>query len=405
MRLYSRSEFPLIALQMSFFFLLVLISGCTLNQTIKPEDAFDQAVKVIEENYIDEIGNPIRLNTDRRPDIISLLAQLDSAANFLTTKEAEVFSNPSRAGIGVVLEKKDGANYVKSSFEGMPANASGVNPGDRLLEIDNEPVSALPLMNVLARLYGTRGSELTLKVVNFSNEEREIKITRQVVTRGPAVFHKYFKEKGIGYIRISGFAHETSDRVKTSIKSLRKGGMRGLIIDLRGNDGGLFMEVIETTQILLPDGALISEIKGAASEKNKKFHSRGWSHFTDFPIVLLVDRNTLSGAELMAAALRDYKRAALMGETTLGAGAIITRFPLDDGSLLSFRTHLMLTPEGVSIDKNGLKPDLEIKTPKTPEGVYDKFYENIQVSLDDENVDEDSMDTQLEAAIAHFSVK
>lgn len=392
--------YPL-ALKIFLFFIIISITGCSLKQSgvfgVKSEDVFDQAVKLIEENYIDENGKPIKLNTSNRPDMTNLLSQMDSSATLFTQKEVKELTNPFTSTIDIELEKREDGFYITSNY-GEDLNDSGLNINDKLLEIDNEPVSGLPMNKVIVKFFGAPDSELKIKVLNSNNEDKEIKIKRQSIERNPSVFEKYFNESRIGYLRISKFDDKASDKVKASLKRLLRKPIRGLIIDLRGNPGGLLNEVTDSCELFLRAGSPIVQVKGISADRSRTYFSGGWHHYTDFPIEVLIDKHTGSGAEAMAAALKYNNRAVLIGENTHGSNLVKGIFNLYDGSLLVFRSSFMLTTEGKPIEKDGVPPNLEIKIPEEKKS---RVYQSI-IKRFFYNEAEEFSDIQLDTAISYF---
>lgn len=347
-------------------FLIFSLNACTLKQlrplqgkAISPQDIYDQAAEIIEKNYINSSGEMIKLNRSVRPDINSILSQLDSTSILLTPKEFSIASNPFSASVGLELKKNDdGIVYVARLLKDSPALRSGLLPGDEILEIDGEPTQGLNLPKCLLRLKGAPGSEIAIKISRGDNENKIFTIKRQIVNAfNEPEIHRLGER--IAYIWFAMFHDKIANQLKSAIKELTNEGIKGLILDLRGNYGGPLPKIVEASQLFLKRGTTVVQIKRQGD--TKPIYAAGWSHYLDFPMVVLIDRTTSSGAEAMAAALQEGGRAVLIGEKTMGAGSIYSVFPLHDGSHLYIRTQFMYTPNSKKIDVTGIMPDIEVQ--------------------------------------------
>jgi carboxyl-terminal processing protease len=377
--------------------------GCSIAQsrflrdkTAQPDIVFYQAVKIIEDKYVDASGKTVKLDTSGCPDINTLLMQLDFTAAFFTPEELAIYNNPMKAAIGIEFEMKDGAWYVRRSMKDLPAHHAGIQSGDRILEIDGGSIDGVSLNTLYFKLQGNPGSEVELKILDKDNRTKVVRIRRQIIDLGPVITDRMVGKK-LGYIRINRFDYGTSAQIKSAVKDLLKLNMQGLLLDLRRNSGGLMDEIVKTAELFLKRNTIIAHLSGSDPELDLR--TGNWTPYIDIPLTVLIDRGTNSGAEILAAALRDNKRSILIGNKTAGTGAIYAAFPLKDGSLLHLRTHYVYSPAGKAIEGHGVEPDIEsVVSDAERNALYEKLN-----SYSDKTGNTILVDTQLDKAISYIS--
>ncbi|OGP12027.1 MAG: hypothetical protein A2X87_07900 [Deltaproteobacteria bacterium GWC2_42_51] len=405
MNKYKFVPYPAFILGMSAVILLLITSlGCTARQIRafkgsppSAEELYDQAVGIIEMNYIDDEGRAIKVNTSKRPDIDSLMSQLDKRSALITRKELEVLANPFAADLGIRIESRKDQLYIIGSIKGSPADRAGISIGYRIVEINGMPVEGLPFSKFFALLKGESGSEVSLKIVGANSETKVINLLREVIKEESLAEVSMIRGK-VGYIRLRKFDDKISTKLQSAIKKLKKDGMKCLILDLRGNGGGLLQSVIDTSQLFLNSGKMILQIKGSDLQKDRNFYASWWTRYLDFPMVILIDRYTGRGAEMFAAALRDNQRVHLVGENTLGSASIYALFNLDDDFLLYIRTHFAYSANGQKIDEIGLLPDIEVKI---SEEELNRLYREV-IFNEKMIVDADIEDKQLNGGVSYL---
>ena len=378
---------------------ILAVSGCAAKypRTYPPQQlsaVFDQARSIIEENCIDAAGKGVTLDVGKRPEVGSLLAQLGPSAEWLSWKRNVQINNPFRAGIGIAVRVKNGETRIEALVEDSPARRAGLKRGDRIIKIDNEPVNGHSAMMVIAGLQGAPGSNVDVTIAGAGGETRELTITRGVLDWEPPVAEQFI-EKNIGYLRIRSFNAQAPEEVKSAVKHLLRENMRGLIIDLRdvSYDVG---SAAKTVQLFLKRGAHIGRLSGRTPERDLTFTSDGWTHYPDLPVAVLINETTSSGAEMFAAALRDQKRALLIGEKTAGNGEVRAGFQLKDGSLLIIRTHYIKTASGEPIENSGIQPHETIElSALEKEAVFRRIHSHTLWEHDDI-----SIDRQLTSAVS-----
>ncbi len=371
-------------------------AGCALkysrsSSAVQPSEVFDQAVAIIEHNYVDDSGKKVTLDTSKRPDINSLISQLSPRSRWLINK---VGNHPPEGEIGARVKLNNGSFEIIRVLGNNPAQQAGLHRGDKIIEIDNEPVAGLSELQVIEKLEGDPDTEVVLKIENKNNETKVLRITRKTIKPVPYVASRMIENK-LGYMRIASFGDETPSKVEEAVKRLVREDMRGLILDLRNNSGGLFDSLVKTSQLLLKPGEIICTLTPNEANEGRVYKAGGWAHYTKFPLVILVDSHTESGAEIIAAALKENKRALLVGEKTPGSGEIQTLYPLKDGSALRIRVAFAHTPTGKRIEGRGVQPDREVMMSGADmDALYDRIDSSSNVTFG-----ETAGDIQLKTAV------
>ncbi len=265
-------------------------------------------------------------------------------------------------GIGAYLDRDKAGDMVVAVMRDRPAAKAGIQDGDILLAVDDTPITAeMTSEEVIALIRGEVGTQVKLTLRRPGQTEPfTVEIVReQIVT--PSVEWRLPDEAGhIGYIRISRFAENTAEELKAGIAELQSKGVQKLVLDLRGNGGGLVDSAVDTTSLFLREGQVLHEVKRGGQERFYPV-KRVQSPAQDWGLVLLVDGGTASASEILAGALRDQARAILIGENTYGKGSVQQVHELSDGSSLHVTVARWLTPNRQQIDSTGLAPDVPIQ--------------------------------------------
>jgi carboxyl-terminal processing protease len=337
----------------------------------KELDILAEGLAVIENKYVE----------DKPPkDLIygamkGMLYSLDSYSQFLTPdeyKELLVETEGKFGGLGIEITIKDGLLTIVSPLEDTPAWQAGLKAGDIIVKIDGELTKGITLMEAVKKLRGDPGTKVTLTVLRAKGKKVEdIAITRGII-KIKDIKRAVILEDGIGYIKIAEFRENTPQDVIRALDKLEKEGMRGLIIDVRNNPGGLLFSAIGVSSLFLENGKVIVSTKSRSNEE-KTYKATFFSKkYLDIPIVVLINRGSASGSEILASSLRENKRAILLGEKTFGKGSVQTIIPLSDGSALRLTTSKYYTPSGKSIHEKGIEPDIVVEE-KEVEGKEDIF--------------------------------
>lgn len=268
-------------------------------------------------------------------------------------------SNGNFDGVGIeVYSTQDGEVIVSSVMAGQPAEAAGMKAGDVIVGVDGQDMQGSLLSDVAAKIRGREGTEVTIKVLRRSTGETlEFTMERTTVVV-ESVLGRMMDEK-IGYISISGFKENTYTQFKEALDELQKEGMKGLILDLRDNPGGLVHSVYEIGEELLPEGTMVYTLDKNENRNDLKCDEE----YLDIPLVVLVNANSASASEIFAGAVKDTGRGTLVGTQTFGKGLVQRLFTLPDGSGLNITIQKYYTPNGTSIHGVGIEPDEVVELP------------------------------------------
>ncbi|MDI6763678.1 MAG: S41 family peptidase [Thermodesulfobacteriota bacterium] len=298
--------------------------------------------------------------------IKGMLETLDPHSAFLPPnmyKEMQEETKGRFEGLGIEITVKEGVLTVVSPIEDTPAFKAGIQAGDQILKIDGELTKTLTLMESVKRMRGPKGSKVTLTIMREGfPKPREFTLIRDVI---PIRSVRYeVLEKQYGYVRLSQFQEKTDSEFQKAVKALEeetKGGLKGLILDLRNNPGGLLDQAVKVSDRFIESGVIVS-IEGRREEHKMKFNAHPQEdNLKSYPLVVLVNGGSASGAEIVAGAIQDHGRGIILGTQTFGKGSVQTIFSLKDGSGLRLTTARYYTPGGRSIQAKGIVPDIIVK--------------------------------------------
>lgn len=342
----------------------VVISGGSFCKSSAQEESiyedlslFTEAMKKVQELYWTNV---------KTKDLIygalkGMLSSLDRYSSFMTPdqfKEMKVETEGSFGGIGIEIGMENNMLTVIAPIEDTPAFRAGIKSGDKIIEINGESTQGMSLVDAVKRLRGPKGTSVTITILREGlKEPKKITIVREIILI-KSVKYKLI-EPGYGYVRIAQFQERTSSDLKNALDTLQKSGgeLKGLILDLRSNPGGLLDEAIRVADLFLDSGIIVSTDGRLESQKHV-FKAESGNDYTKFNIIVLIDKGSASASEIVAGALRDNNRAVLLGSTTFGKGTVQTIYPLQDGSALRLTTAHYYTPKGTSIEEKGITPDI-----------------------------------------------
>jgi len=274
----------------------------------------------------------------------------------VSTKEMEQAQEAEYVGIGVEVDARCGVPVVASTMTGSPAEAAGLQPGDVIAEVDDVSTRRMDIRDLRDLILGKEGDHLTLTIERPNQPDPlRVDVTRQTIDRHPVTW-RWLPEQTV-QLRITDFQPGVNQKVQSALETIRQQGAQRLILDLRGNPGGLVPEVIGVASEFLDEGSTIFLEKERDLEARPIQTVGRTGDWLDLALVVLIDDDSASGAEVLAAALRDNGRAQLIGETTFGTGTVLSTFPQDDGSSVVLATAFWLTPEGDPVWKEGVEPD------------------------------------------------
>ena len=284
--------------------------------------------------------------------------------SFLTPEERERQTTElsgTFSGIGAQLGVRDQLPVIVAPFDGSPADQAGVKAGDIILEVDGEDVTSLALNDIVAKIRGPEGTEVTLSLLR-PDENRSVEVT---ITRGeikvPAASWAMIPGTTIALIRLSQFTANAEANIVASLEEAEAAGATAMVLDVRNNPGGLLEQAVNVTSQFLSDGDVLLEED--ANGNRKAYAVKAGGKGTELPMVVLINGGSASSSEILAGAMQDHERAQLVGQTTFGTGTVLQPFILEDGSALLLGTRQWLTPEGRLIRKQGISPDYEVELP------------------------------------------
>jgi len=324
---------------------------------------FTEVLSIVQNQYVDEVPPKDLIYSA----IKGTLRGLDPHSSFLdpeSYREMQVETSGSFGGLGIEITVRDDVLTVVAPIEGTPAWRAGIQPGDKIVKIEGLPTKDMSLTDAVKKMRGPKGTKVTITVVREGAKEPiDVSVTREVIQVQSVKSQEI--EPGIGYVRISQFQERTAPDLVSSVEKFEKAGrLSGLIVDLRGNPGGLLSSAVEVSEEFLGDGKLIVYTEGRVPNQNLRFVAHAKHALTDTPIVVLVNQGSASASEIVAGAMQDYGRAVILGTTTFGKGSVQTIIPLPDGSGLRLTTAKYFTPKGRSIHGKGITPDIVIELPK-----------------------------------------
>lgn len=337
------------------------------NTTYEDLRVFTDVLGLLQKEYVEET---------KSKDLIygaikGMVETLDPHSAFLPPnlyKEMQEETKGRFEGIGIEITLKEGILTVVSPIENTPAYKAGIQAGDQILKIEGESTKNLTLIECVKRLRGPKGSKVTITIMREGfSKPRDITLIRDVIPIRSVRFE--ILDKHYGYIRISQFQEKTSSEFDKAVKELEagaQGGLKGLILDLRNNPGGLLDQAVKIADRFIESGLIVS-VEGRKEESKMKFNAqRQENDLMKYPLVVLVNGGSASGAEIVAGAIQDHGRGILLGTQTFGKGSVQTIFSLKDGSGLRLTTARYFTPSGRSIQAKGIVPDIIVK-PALPE--------------------------------------
>ena len=324
---------------------------------------FAQAFSRISEAYVEDIDDKTLLENAIR----GMLLQLDPHSAYL---DAEAFANlrentqGSYGGLGVEVSRDDGFIRIITPMDDTPADRAGLRSGDIIVELDGLPVKSLSQEESIDAMRGNPGSSITITYMREGNAKpTEVTIIREII-QVASVRHKSLAP-GFGYIRIAQFQTDTGSEVAQAIGKLKadNDALLGLIIDLRNNPGGVLRSAVDVADLFIDDG-LIVYTTDRLPNADLRFNATSADTAAGIPLVVLVNEGSASASEIVAGALQDHSRAVIMGVNTFGKGSVQTILPLDETRAIKLTTALYFTPNGRSIQAEGIVPDIWVERSK-----------------------------------------
>ena len=328
-------------------------------------DVFNQ----VRLNYIEEVDDKFLLDAA----INGMLSDLDPHSAYLPNNEYEDLEHSSKGqyvGIGVDVAADNGRIVVKAVITPSPADSAGIDPGDIITSINDNPIKGRSLQEAIDELSGPPGSTVELSLTRPGASSRTLVLERELV-KIPALNFRLLDET-VGYFKIVYFHRESAADLKQTIESVQADGIEldGIILDLRDNPGGVLQPAIEMADGFLDEGEIVST-RGRNATMQMAFSAQQGQWLPGVPLVVLVDRGSASASEVLAGALQDNNRAVIIGERTFGKGSVQSVLPLRNGSGLKLTTARYYTPSGRSIQAQGIEPDIPVASAVEVISVFD----------------------------------
>ncbi|MBU2055973.1 MAG: S41 family peptidase [Proteobacteria bacterium] len=351
-----------------FFFLTALILlgpygdsrvSAIDRKTYKNLKTFSEILDMVEKNYVEAVDSDKLM----QGAINGLMKSLDPHSSFMTAdmyKELEVETRGSFGGIGIEITILKDVLTVVSPIEDTPAYNAGVKAGDQIIRIDGKSTKDITITEAVKKLRGPRDTKVTITIFREGMAKpRDIEITRSII-KIRSVKTKVYDNR-IGYIRIAAFQERTVEDVRKALQDLEQkaGPLKGIVIDMRNNPGGLLNQSVEVSDLFLKSGVIVST-RGRSKNMETKSTAKDDGNEPTCPIVVIVNEGTASAAEIVSGALQDNGRAVILGTQTFGKGSVQTVIPLEDGAAVKLTTAKYYTPKGRSIQAEGITPDIEV---------------------------------------------
>lgn len=319
-------------------------------------EKFTDCLEIIEKDYVEDVS-PEKLIEGA---IKGMTAVLDPHSTYLTKegfKEMQISTTGSFGGLGIEIGIREDVLTVISPIEGTPAFEAGIQPGDKIIKIEDKSTTDMTLEEAVKLLRGPKGSEVTITIFRETEEKPfEITITRAIIHVESV--KSEMLEAGFGYLKVRNFQIDTADDIRKNLKDMGK--LNGLVLDLRYNPGGLMNQAVAVSDLFLTEGKIVYT-DGRSAEDRSEYMAHAEGTFDGFPMVVLINGGSASAAEIVAGALQDNKRAVVLGVKSFGKASVQTVRQLSDGSALKLTVARYYTPSGRSIQATGIIPDIRVE--------------------------------------------
>lgn len=319
---------------------------------------FAEVFERIRTSYVEPVDDATLLENAIR----GMLEGLDPHSAYMGPEEFTGLQDTTQGhfgGLGIEVGQEDGFLKVVSPIDDTPAAEAGIEAGDLIVKIDDQPVKGMSLMDAVDKMRGEPGTSIRLTLVRNSGRPFEVKLERAII-KVKSVKSEVL-EPGYAYLRVTQFQINTGDEVRTNLNRLKADGdLKGLVLDLRNNPGGVLQSAVEVVDTFVDKG-LIVYTKGRLSNSEMRFSATSNNPSGDIPLVVLINGGSASASEIVAGALQDLGRAVIMGTDSFGKGSVQTVLPLNNDRGLKLTTALYYTPKGRSIQAQGIVPDIRVE--------------------------------------------
>jgi carboxyl-terminal processing protease len=323
-------------------------------------DLFSDAFEKVRANYV----RPVEDKELIGDAIQGMVSSLDPHSSYMDAKgygDMQITTRGQFGGVGVEIQMEDGLIKVVTPIDGTPAAKAGIKSGDRIAAVDGQSIVGMSQDDAINKMRGPAGSKIVLTVIREGEKKPfDVTLNRAIVQVDRVSFHR---EGDVGYIRLPGFNQQTASGMESAVRELKRQigpGVKGYIIDLRNNPGGLLDQAIQVSDDFLPGGEIVST-RGRHNDDTQRYDAKGGDITEGKKVVVLINAGTASASEIVSGALQDHKRATILGMTSFGKGSVQTIIPLGEaGGALRLTTARYYTPSGHSIQAQGIIPDIQV---------------------------------------------
>ena len=367
-----------------------------------------ESIEKIKSDYVEHVDNKEIVESA----INGILSSLDPHSSFLNAKslnDMKVQTKGKFGGLGIEITMEEGFVKVVSPIEDTPAYKAGVKSGDYITHLDKTSVIGLTLDEAVGKMRGPIGSKIKITIGRKNQEPFDLVIKRDVI-KITSVRSRL--EKDVGYVRITTFSEQTNKSTKEAVKKILKNkNLKGFVLDLRNNPGGLLEQAVAISDLFLEQGEIVST-RGRDSENPETYKAKPGDVINGLPLVVLINSGSASASEIVAGALQDHKRAIILGPQSFGQGSVQTIIPVNPFGALRMTTAKYFTPSGRSIQKKGIAPDIIVEAAKVEKidgniggreadlkGALDNPNQELKNNEDSKNAEESIVDFQLSRAL------
>ena len=361
---------------LSFFFINIYYAkSFSTNELYEKIDLFGEVIEKIQKDYVDDVNQSKMMESA----INGVLQSLDPYSAYMSPelfKEMQTDTRGEFGGLGIEIGMESGVVKVISPIDDTPAEKAGIKAGDYIVKIGETQVQGKSLMEAVKLMRGPVGTSIDLTIRRKGvKKPLEFEITRRIIEIKSVNSEILGKKKNLGYIRIKSFNENSDKQILEIIKKYEKDKkIEGYILDLRNNPGGLLTQAINITDFFLDEGEIVST-KGRKTSETRKFFARKGDEVEGKPIIVLINNGSASASEIFAGALKDHKRAIILGENSYGKGSVQSIIPLRNGGGMRLTISKYYLPSGDSISEVGVTPDI----------VVEEIESNFKISTDNDN--------------------
>ncbi|MBV5338690.1 MAG: S41 family peptidase [Deltaproteobacteria bacterium] len=330
-------------------------------------ELFTDVMAIVKKSYVEEVDTKKLIYGA----INGMLSSLDPHSSFMTPetyKEMKIDTKGAFGGLGIEISVKDGVLTVISPIEDTPAFKAGIKAGDMILKIDGKFTKDLNINDAVKRMRGQKGSKVVLTIMREGfDKPKDFPIVRDIIQVKSV--RSNLMDGGYGYVRIAQFQEKTDEDLLKALKAMKgeyKGELKGLVLDMRNDPGGLLDQAVKVADHFVAEGQMIVYTEGREKDSKMQFTAKKGGKEANYPIVVLINGGSASASEIVAGALQDHKRAIILGTQSFGKGSVQTIIPLSDDSGLRLTTARYYTPKGRSIQAKGITPDITVEAVELP---------------------------------------